>query len=181
MADTTFRGTLPPLKARDNGDGTYSVATILMGFLVEYIHRLFGSSLTSDGIQWSNEVDTGAPDVDVVVLETTCEPGIDGALLLLEFGVTAAFKAVSSGTADVKWKWQVRNKDGTWVDLHDYVTETNIGTNYVERTRSGYFEPTTNITEVPFDVRLVMQCNEANEGRAKVKNSSYVKVVYSAS
>ena len=27
MADTTFRTTLPPLKAIDNGDGTYSVAT----------------------------------------------------------------------------------------------------------------------------------------------------------
>jgi len=27
MADTTFRTTLPPLRAIDNGDGTYSVAT----------------------------------------------------------------------------------------------------------------------------------------------------------
>jgi len=180
MADSTFRTTLPPLKAIDLGDATNAVAVGLRKYLVEYIGRMVGGPLTSDGIQFSDEVTTGAPDTDVVVLSKLIDPGINGTILLLEFGLTAAFKAVSSATADLKYKWQVRNKDGTWVDLHDYVTKTDIGTTYVEETRSGYFFPTTNITLVPFEVRLILQCNEANEGRAKVKNSSYIRVIYRA-
>lgn len=34
---------------------------------------------------------------------------------------------------------------------------------------------------LPFDVRLVIQCNEADEGRARIKNSSYIRVKYAAS
>ena len=39
----------------------------------------------------------------------------------------------------------------------------------------------SNFNALPFEVRLVIQCNEANEGRARVKNSSYVRVRYAAS
>ena len=99
----------------------------------------------------------------------------------MEFGLTAAFRAVSSATADLTYKWQVRNQGGTWVDLHSAVTKTDIGTTYVEETRSGRVQSVTNFDSLPFEVRLVIQCNEANEGRAKIKSSSYVRVVYSAS
>jgi hypothetical protein len=64
------------------------------------------------------------------------------------------------------------------VDLHSAITETDIGTTYKSRTRSGYFTPEANFQNVPFEVRLILQCNELNEGRARVKNSSYVRVVY---
>lgn len=146
--------------------------------LFDYVARLVEGDLASDGIQWSTEVDTTTADVDVVVLTKTINPDLVGDLLVLEFGVTAALKAVSSGTADIIWKWQGRNAAGTWVDLHTAVTETNIGTTYVERTRSGYFTIQTNLNEIPFEVRLIMQCNEANEGRAKVKNSSYIRATF---
>jgi len=102
-------------------------------------------------------------------------------MIEVEFGLTAAFRAVSSGTADLIYKWQARNKGGTWVDLHTAVTKTNIGTSYVEETRSGRFKSETNFNSLPFEVRLIIQCNEANQGRAKVKNSSYVRVKYAAS
>jgi len=88
---------------------------------------------------------------------------------------------VSSGTADVTYKWQARNQGGTWVDLHSAVTKTDIGTSYVEETRSGRFQMVSNFNALPFEVRLVIQCNEASEGRARVKNSSYVRVKYAAS
>ena len=137
--------------------------------------------LTADGVQWSSEVDTTTADTDVEVESVTVQPPALGALVEVEFGLTAAFRAVSSGTADLIYKWQARNKGGTWVDLHSAVTKTDIGTTYVEETRSGRFLPVANFNSLPFEVRLIIQCNEANEGRAKVKNSSYVKVVYSAS
>ncbi|GAI12171.1 unnamed protein product, partial [marine sediment metagenome] len=51
-------------------------------------------------------------------------------------------------------------------------------TTYKSRTRSGYFTPEADFQDVPFEVRLILQCNELDEGRARVKNSSYVRVIY---
>jgi len=148
------------------------------GFFTDFEDRLVSGALTEDGIQYSSEVTSGAADTDVTVLSKLINPVLEGGILLVEFGVTADFKAVSSGTADLIWKWQARNKEGTWVDLHSAVTETDIGTTYESRSRSGYFTPEANFQNVPFEVRLILQCNELNEGRARVKNSSYVRVIY---
>ncbi|MFH1650891.1 MAG: hypothetical protein ABID87_02135 [Chloroflexota bacterium] len=150
--------------------------------VIEHKEYPFGrGNLTADGVQWSAEVDTTTADTDVAVAGVTIQPPALGALLEVEFGLTAAFRAVSSGTADVTYKWQARNLGGTWVDLHTAVTKTNIGTTYVEETRSGRFPLAANFNSLPFEVRLVVQCNEANEGRAKVKNSSYIRIIYAAS
>jgi len=148
------------------------------GFFTDFEGRLVSGALTEDGVQYSSEVTTGAANTDVTVLSKLINPVLEGRILLVEFGLTADFKAVSSATADLIWKWQARNKDGTWVELHPAVTETNIGTTYKSRTRSGYFTPEANFQNVPFEVRLILQCNELNEGRARVKNSSYVRVIY---
>ncbi len=137
--------------------------------------------LTADGIQWSAEKDTATAGVDVEVESVTIKPPALGAMIEVEFGLTAAFRAVSSATADLTYKWQARNKGGSWVDLHSAVTKTDIGTTYVEETRSGRFKTVANFGSVPFEVRLIIQCNEANEGRAKIKNSSYVRVSYAGS
>jgi hypothetical protein len=150
--------------------------------VVEHTEYPFArGDLTSDGIQWSAEVDTTTPDVDVEVESVTIRPPALGALLEVEFGLTAAFRAVSSATADLTYQWQARNKGGTWVNLHSAVNKTDIGTTYVEETRSGRFKPVANFDSVPFEVRLIIQCNEANEGRARVKNSSYASLKYAAS
>jgi len=150
--------------------------------VIEHIEYPFAKGdLTSDGIQWSAEKDTTTADVDVEVESVTIKPPALGEMIEVEFGLTAAFRAVSSATADLTYKWEVRNKGGTWVDLHSAVTKTDIGTTYVEETRSGRFKTVANFDSLPFEVRLIIQCNEANEGRAKVKNSSCVRVKYSAS
>ncbi len=150
--------------------------------VIEHIEYPFAKSdLTSDGIQWSAEKDTTTADVDVEVEGVTIKPPALGEMIEVEFGLTVAFRAVSSATADLKYKWQARNKGGTWVDLHSEVTKTDVGTSYVEETRSGRFKTVANFDSLPFEVRLIIQCSEANEGRAKIKNSSYVRVKYSAS
>ena len=150
--------------------------------VMEHVEYPFAKgNLTADGIQWSAEKDTTTADVDVEVESVTIKPPALGEMIEVEFGLTAAFRAVSSATADLKYKWQARDKGGTWVDLHSQVTKTNIGTTYVEETRSGRFKTVANFNSLPFEVRLVIQCNEANEGRAKIKNSSFIRVKYSAS
>jgi len=149
--------------------------------VMEHVEYPFArGDLTADGIQWSAEKDTTTVNVDVEVESVLVKPPALGGLLEVELGLTAAFRAVSSATADLVYKWQARNKGGTWVDLHSAVTKTNIGTTYVEETRSGRFKLVANFNALPFEVRLILQCNEANEGRARIKNSSYVRVKYAA-
>ncbi|GEM_PF-520613 len=143
--------------------------------------RLVGGDLASDGVQWSAAVDTVAADTLVEIFSKTISEAKPGTLIEVEFGLTAAFKAVSSATADLGWKWQARDSGGTWVDLHALVYDPNIGITYVERTMSGYFTLVANFDALPFDIRLILQCSEVNEGRAKVKNSSYVRFIYKPS
>ncbi len=153
-----------------------------MKTVMEHVEHPFGKgNLTSDGIQWTDEKDTTTADVDMEVEYVTIRPPALGDLLEVEFVLTAVFRSVTSSTADMVYKWQARNKGGTWVDLHTAVTKTNIGATYVEETRSGRFKPAANFNALPFEVRLVLQCNETNEGRARIKNSSYVRVKYAAS
>lgn len=150
--------------------------------IIEHIEHPFAKgNLTSDGIQWSAEKDTTTINTDVEVECVTIKPPAMGAILEVEFGLAAAFRTVSSPTADLTYKWQARNKGGNWVDLHSAITKTDLGTTYVEEIRCGRFKPVTGFDAMPFELRLIIQCNESNEGRAKVKNSSYVRVVYSAS
>ena len=148
--------------------------------LIDYEDRLVGGDLTGDGVQFSDEKTTGVADTDIEVLAKTIEPGIAGNLLWGEFGLTAAFRATTT-TADLVWKWQARNKGGTWVDLHPAVTETDIGTSWVGRTRQGFAKIVANFNGVPFDVRLLLSCNEANAGKGRVKSSSYARAVFQAS
>lgn len=150
--------------------------------VIEHVEYPFGKGdLTADGIQWSAERDTTTADVDVEVEAVVVKPPARGEIIEFEFGLTAAFRAVTSATADLTYKWQGRNKGGDWTDLHTAVLKTNIGTTWVEETRSGRFKPVTDFNTLPFELRLIIQCNEANEGRARVKNASYLRVKYAAS
>jgi len=154
-----------------------------MGFtVVEHIEHPFArGNLTSDGVQWSAEKTTATDDYETVE-EVSVNPPTLGAIIEFEFGLTCAVKS-SGATESVKFKWQARNKGGTWVDLHDEVTYSADASAYKEYTYSGRFQPVTNFNAVPFDVRLAIKSGAAGGENAvgKTKNSSYVKVVYSAS
>ena len=150
--------------------------------VVEHIEHPFAQGdLTSDGVQWSAEKTTSTDDYETVE-EVTVSPPQLGAIIEFEFGLTCAVK--SSSTAEsVLFKWQARNKGGTWVDLHGEVTYAADASSYKEYTYSGRFEPVANFDSVPFDIRLTVKSGSAGGENAtgKTKNSSYVKVIYSAS
>ena len=154
-----------------------------MGFtVVEHSEHPFArGNLTSDGVQWSAEKTTATDDYETVE-EVSVNPPTLGAIIEFEFGLTCAVKS-SGATESVLFKWQARNKGGTWVDLHDEVTYSADASAYKEYTYSGRFQPVTNFNAVPFDVRLAIKSGAAGGENAvgKTKNSSYVKVVYSAS
>ena len=150
--------------------------------VIEHIEHPFAKgNLTSDGVQWSAEKTTTTDDYEAVE-EVIVTPPALGAVIEFEFGLTCAVKS-SGSTESVKFKWQARNKGGTWVDLHSEVTYSADASAYKEYTYSGRFKPVANFNAVPFDVRLVIKSGAAGGENAvgKTKNSSYVKVVYSAS
>ena len=95
--------------------------------------------LTEDGVQYSTEVSTGSSNTDVTVLSSSFEPGNSGTIKWGYINATVAFKANTSATAAIKWKIQAKDQDeSTWQDLCDYVTYSSIGTDYVDKTISGY-------------------------------------------
>ncbi len=153
-----------------------------MGFaVVEHIEHPFAKGdLTSDGVQWSAEKTTTTDGYESVE-EVTINPPALGAVIEFEFGLTCAVK--SSGTLEsALFRWQARNKGGTWVDLHTAVTYAADASAYKEYTYSGRFQPVADFNTVPFDIRLEIKSGAAGGENAagKTKGSGYVKVVYSA-
>jgi len=150
--------------------------------VIEHVEHPFArGTLTSDGVQWSDEKTTSTDDYETVE-EVTVNPPALGAVVEFEFGLTCAVKS-GGDTESVLFRWQARNKGGTWVDLHDEVTYPADASTYKEYTYSGRFKPVTNFDSVPFDVRLIIKSGSAGGENAvgKTKSSSYVKVNYSAS
>ena len=150
--------------------------------VVEHIEHPFAQGdLTSDGVQWSAEKTTSTDDYETVE-EVTVSPPQLGAIIEFEFGLTCAVKS-SSTTESVLFKWQARNKGGTWGDLHGEVTYAADASSYKEYTYSGRFKPVDNFDSVPFDIQLLIKSGSVGGENAtgKTKNSSYVKVIYSAS
>ena len=137
--------------------------------------------LTSNGIQYSTLVttsDASWTEVESVTIEPPID-SVDAGIIEVQFSLTGSFQS-SGATKDVLFKWQARNKGGTWVDLHTAVTLAADASALAEHTYSGTFVPVANFQNVPFDVRLVVQREDATEeAKGKTKNSSWVKVKYS--
>ena len=151
------------------------------GFFTDFEDRLVAADLTADGIQWSPEITSGGADVLTDVLAKLVDPVLEGRILIVELGLTAWFRQIGATglPTNLRWQWQARNLGGTWVALHPEVTEaaSEADTNY-ERTRSGFAAISASLNAVPFEVRLQFRTSRANQGRARVKNSSYARVVY---
>ena len=136
------------------------------GFFTDFEDRLVSGELTADGIQWSTEVTSGGADVLTDALAKLIDPVLEGRIILVEFGLTAWYRQIGAPGAatDLRWQWQARNKNGTWVDLHPEVTEaaSEADTNY-ERTRSGFAAISANFNAVPFELRLQFRTSLANQ------------------
>jgi hypothetical protein len=150
--------------------------------VVEHIENPFArGNLTSDGVQWSAEHTTTTDDYEEVESVEIAPPTL-GAVIEYEFGLTCAVR--SSGVSEsVLFKWQAREQDGEWMDLHGEVTYPADASAYKTYTYSGRFQPVTGFDTVPFQVRLVIKSGGAGGENAtgKTKNSSYVRVTYAAS
>ena len=158
----------------------------LLGY--DFSQYLVQNALTTDGVQYSTEIETTTAATDFEVFSYIFNLGFPDAargmsnvsmgLLYAYFEIHCMFKCDSDAGADITWKSQARNDGGTWVDLFAATTYASIGTSYLEKTFKGYADLQTNFNEVPFDFRIIFQCDTANEGRAKLKNTSYFRAVF---
>ncbi len=145
--------------------------------------QLVNADLTSNGVQYDTVHSTATAGVDSIIIvksidfnfgdTATFKPMID-----CYFDFIVEFKADGSATADVSWKAQARDKNGTWADLFSYVTYADIGTSYVAKEYKGYSKLPSTFDQVPCDVRILFRCDEDDEGRARLKSGSYVRVIF---
>lgn len=155
----------------------------------DFTMQFVTGDLTATGTQYTDYDSTTTTNTDVTFLSKTFDlsfgdKGIWPTTLAVRtifdvyFEITVEVQAKSTATADIIWKAQARNKDGTWTDLFAEVLVSNPNTSWTASTRKGYATPSGTFDEVPFDVRLIFQCNESNEGRARVKSGSYSRVMF---
>ena len=148
--------------------------------VMEHVEHPFGKGdLTSDGVQYSDLHTTTTDDYEAV--ETvTIEPRPAVKFFELEVGLTCSIQS-SSTTESVLFKWQARNKGGTYQDLHTEVTRAANASALAEYTYSGRIEAVAGLLDqLPIDVRLVIKSGGAGgeTAKGKTKSSSYVKIVY---
>jgi len=147
------------------------------------LHPFGKGDLTSDGVQWSDEATSTTntyEDVESVTIDVPIEAGrTSEPIVEVEFGITWAQKC-DGATDKAVGRIQARDKDGTWVTLMTEKTNASAGTAYEEWTYSGRFETETNFDIVPFNLRVQVKSNGTTDNAVgKVKNSSYVTVIYS--
>lgn len=151
--------------------------------------------LRSTGVQYSDEHTTVADEAWETVESVTIEPPVSGDIIEAELGITWSQK--SDGVARyVRGRVQARNKNGIWVTLsydgtsptagNAYIEDAADASSYAEHTFSGRLEVESNFNKVPFDIRVQVLIGpqivaETEHALGKVKNSSYVRVKYSAS
>lgn len=119
--------------------------------------------ITGDGVQYSTPVESVAANAYVTLLSYLTSdryPRLRGTLAYVYVNISIELKA-GTATADLKWKVQARNKDGTWVDMSAEQSLDNIGTSYVADRLEGFFSIQTNITQIPLEVKIVIKSNES--------------------
>ena len=151
----------------------------------DYTFQLVDGDLTASGVQYSAMDTTTTSATDIVLFSKSIDlvfgppTGTHKFLISLYFEIYGEFRAKSSGTADVEWKPQVRNKSGTWTDLvAAHVDLADLGTSFIASTLKGYAEISSTIDEIPFDFRVLMKCDTTDEGVGKIKSGSYVRVIF---
>ena len=189
MSDTTFKTVLPPLRAADNGDGTYSMAVKPNEKSWVETLPMKDRPLTADGIQYNvddgDAVATVAQSVEkdlyVFTLNTRKQAET---VVKLTLGLTIALIQIT-GAVNGVFRWYVRpGTDGVvggaeagWCEIFESASialPAAYSTTY--GSCAGEWNPTTPLT-YPFQLKLTLTTDGAtNMGAAKVQNTSFVTI-----
>ena len=162
--------------------------------VVEEIIHPWGQGLEVNGIVYSSVLNTNASLTHIaghtksVNIYPHGYPGGIGTLKEVELGFTVEFFSPNNGDNIINWFLQGRNASGaspqapfdaSWVALCVNQEQTKpINAGYKSNTISGYPSIQTNFNKVPFEIRLSFQANTVNVNQSRIKNSSYVRYLY---
>jgi len=161
-------------------------------FEMDYTDQLVSGLLTESGDQYSTVDTTAGANVSLVLYQDTLtikagdysvSDGIDyyeKQINDVYFKIIVELKAATSGTAKVYTKIQAKNlnKDD-WADISGWsACASAIGTTYVEKTLEGWASLSDDFSNVPFEIRVLIKSDTANEGVGRVKNWSYIRVIF---
>ena len=147
----------------DNQTVIANAALQLKNLFVDITEYPVEAQGTADGVQYDTEVETIKATTDYELLLWKLEnnyPNTKGHLIRVHYVISFSLKA-GTATADLKWKLQARNKDGSWIDMCAEQTETNIGTAYAAKTIKGYLDSQNVISKKPFEMRFIIQSHES--------------------
>ena len=147
------------------------------------LHPFGKGDLTATGVQYSDVVTgttTTYEDVEEVTIDVPLEAGRSTEPIVeVELGITWR-QSCDGATDNAVGRVQARDSGGTYVTIMTEVTNVAAGVTYEEWTYSGRFETVANLDVVPLDIKVQVRSDgTTNNGRAQVKNSSYVTVIYS--
>ena len=147
----------------------------------DFTVQLTTGDLTST-VQYSTIDSTTTKDIAITMFSKDIDfsfgTGAHKYIIDCYFYIVCEFSSATTNTADVEWKPQARNDDGTWTDLASYVDMPDVDTTFTESVLKGYATTSATFDEVPFNFRILMKCDEADEGIGKVKSGSYIRVTF---
>lgn len=134
--------------------------------------------LATDGVQDSDAKDTTIANTYITVFQATLTGPADELkrqIKGLHFSLEAFLRAVSTATADVTLLWSAKNhSSASWVNLIAETLYANINTTYLSKPFTGHIRSQAELNEWPIDIRCQIKCDELNEGRGKIRNTSFV-------
>jgi hypothetical protein len=151
---------------------------------------------TANGVQYTTPFNSAASntwaglndEINSEMLIPADYTGGQGKLRELLYGITVAFKT-DNGDAELQWKLQGKNYNAvvggrpvSWVDLSDTLVQARpFNTAFYDNSVAGYAPIGSNFNAVPFQLRVVFSANTAGNIQCKIKNSSYIKFLYTMS
>ena len=167
---------------------------VIVPKVVEVIIHPWGAGLEVNGIVYSSVVNTNASLTHIAGHTKSANvypagyPGGIGTLDEVELGFTVEYYSPNNGDNTINWFVAGRNAsvgtleapfDVSWVALCVNQEQTRpINAGWKSNTISGYPVIQTNFNKVPFEIRLSFQANTVNVNQSRIKNSSYVRYLY---
>lgn len=145
------------------------------------VYPIKSAYLTSDGVQYSDEVETGRANTEVTLFEYSFEPPFHGDILWAYFLIGASFKSLVNLNETIVWRAQVRTVKRNWVNLFTYSNVYAKSTHWKEAKMEGYARSAqANFSRVRFDLRVLFKCSTLNGAIGRLKNNTMFRVVWLA-
>lgn len=145
------------------------------------VYPIKSSYLTSDGVQYSPEIDTAKAETEVVLFEHSFEPPFHGDILWAYFLIGASFTSLVAANETIVWRAQARTVKRNWVNLFRHTNVYVKSSGWKNAKMEGYARVSqASFSRVRFDFRVLFKCDTVNGARGRLVNNTMFRVVWLA-